>query len=438
MTIPAPAPRSPAPPFELDYGFVVATGIECSAPLVAGGIRQDELVKTGHWDAVEDDVALVASYGIRYLRYGIPFHVVARDPRSFDWAWTDRAMGAVRDAGIEPIADLVHFGVPDHLDGFGDPRLPDVVRRYAAAFADRYPWVRLYTPVNEPLVGATFSARTGWWNERGTDDRTFVAAIVESAAAIVAASEEIRIRRPDAMFVQSDGCDAYTPASVSAVTLADFLNARRFLPYQLVYGRRPDERVVAWLAQNGVGEDRLAWFAEHGSSEGCIVGHDYYAGNEWLVEESGRLRPVPERRGYAAIAREYHAGLDVPFFLSETNFDGDRAPDWLAETWNEALQLRLEGLPIRGFCWYGFVDHVDWDSCLRFDAGRQNQCGLVGLDRQPHPVGDQYRALAEAARDGIFRPLPVESVEAIHHSVIPTFDEVLGNGPTVVSSDAVA
>jgi hypothetical protein len=67
------APTGIVSELELDRGFVVASGIECSAPLIADGIRQDELRKTGHWDRVEEDLALVAATGIRRLRYGIPY-----------------------------------------------------------------------------------------------------------------------------------------------------------------------------------------------------------------------------------------------------------------------------------------------------------------------------------------------------------------------------
>jgi beta-glucosidase/6-phospho-beta-glucosidase/beta-galactosidase len=144
--------------------FVVATGIECSAPVIAGGIRRDELVLTGHRDRVEEDLDLVVALGITHLRYGIPFHLVAADPARLDWSWTDRAMAAIRERGIEPIADLLHFGVPDDLSGFGDPRLVDRYAPYVRAFAERYPWVRWYTPVNEPLISAMFSGHNGWWN----------------------------------------------------------------------------------------------------------------------------------------------------------------------------------------------------------------------------------------------------------------------------------
>ncbi len=425
----------------LDHGFVVASGIECSAPLVAGGVRQDELVKTGHDLRYAEDLALVAAWGIRYLRYGIPFHVVARDPALLDWSWTDRALAAVRAAGIEPIVDLLHFGVPDDLTGFGDARLPDRFVAYAGAFAERYPWVRWYTPVNEPLISATFSAQLGWWNERAADDRSFVTAIDRVSTCAAAGMAAIRARRADAIFVQSDACETWQPASTAALEQAGFLQQRRFVTWDLSYGRRPAPSVVTWLAASGLGEDRLAWFAEHGSSAGSIVGHDYYAGNEWIVEGGGRVRPAraDERQGYAAAAREYHAHFDLPFMLSETNWEGAAAPAWLARTWNDALQLRLEGLRIRGYTWYGFVDHVDWDSSLREVAGRPNACGLVDLDRVAHPVGETYRLLAQDALRGEFHPLPLDDAAvAAHQSAIPAFADELANRPTVVSGDSVA
>ena len=396
--------------FEPDTGFVVATGIECSAPTVANGLRQDELVKTGHWDRYAEDFALVADFGIRYLRYGIPFHVVARDPRRFDWRWTDAALRSLRAAGLEPIVDLLHFGVTDDLAGMGDPRLVERYSRYAAAFAERYPWVRYYTPVNEPLLASVMSAGLGWWNERARDQRALTATIVNLARCAVVGMEILRERRPDAVFIQSEPCEVYIPSEPAAQPGVDFLNERRFVAFDLTYGRRPADAVVGWLAKYDIGEDTLDWFTDHGSTENCILGHDYYKGNEWVVAPDGattRAARDDERLGYAALARQYHDRYGMPFMLSETNTAGRRAPGWLVETWNDALELREEGLPIRGYCWYGFVDHVDWDSGLRRNLGRANPCGLVDLDRRAHPVGETYRLLATAARNGTLEPLPV-------------------------------
>ena len=39
---------------------------------------------------------------------------------------------------IVPIADLCHFGVPDWLESFQNPRFPDLLARYAGDFARRF------------------------------------------------------------------------------------------------------------------------------------------------------------------------------------------------------------------------------------------------------------------------------------------------------------
>lgn len=392
-------------PLETDEGFVVATGLECSAPLIAGGLRQDELLKTGHWERYAEDFALISDLGVRFVRYGIPFHVVGANVEQLDWDWTDRALDALRRAGLEPIADLLHFGVPDDLDGVGDPRLPERFGRYAAAFAERYPWVRYYTAVNEPLVCAVGSAGLGWWNERRRDDRSLVAAIDALCAAAIVGSQRIRERLPDAIFIQSDACEVYLPATPEATDRVAFLNERRFVAFDLVYGRSPSPTVVDWLSRNGMTDARFEWFRQHGSSEGCIAGLDYYRGNEWTVTTDGRAHPARRRLGFARLARQYHAHLKMPFMLAETNIEGPTVARWLAETWDDALALRDEGLPIRGYCWYGFIDHVDWDSALRRNRGRVNPCGLAGLDRRLHPVAETYTRLAHAAARGVLEPI---------------------------------
>lgn len=378
--------------------FIVATGMECSAPLIAGGLRRDELRLTGHWDRVEEDLDLVVELGITHLRYGIPFHVVAGKPDELDWAWTDRAMAAIRDRPVEPIVDLVHFGVPDDLTGFGDPRLTARFVAYATAFADRYPWVRWYTPVNEPLITALGSAKRGWWNEREADDRSFVRALDNVATCAVEGMRIVRERRPDAIFLQSEACEAFAPvdpADPIDVAGAAHLNRLRFVGFDLAYGRPVDAAMAAWLGSNGLGRDRLAWFEANGSDAGAIVGLDYYPGNERLVDAEREV-VAPERRGFAAVAREYQERYGLPIMLAETNTTDDRSVAWFTELWNDAVRLFDDGLPIVGFCWYSLTDQVDWDTCLREPNGTVNPLGLVDLDRRRRILAGPYEAAARA------------------------------------------
>jgi beta-glucosidase/6-phospho-beta-glucosidase/beta-galactosidase len=392
-------PLADAPVLEPEAGFVMASGIECSAPLNAAGVRMDELVKTGHVDRVEEDVRLVRETGIRYLRYGIPFHRVAPGEGVFEWAFVDRALEACRSQGVVPIADLLHFGVPDDLDGFQDPALADRFRAYAAAFAERYPWVRYYTPVNEPLITAEFSARLGYWNEALSDERAFVRALLNVARCVVLASAEIRARRSDAVLIQSDTCHYTHPLRPHDTARADLENELRFAGYELAYGRPLPGIVADHLVAHGATRADLAWFEQNGSDEGAIVGTDYYAGSEREVRPDGSLGPSGVRLGYYRLAREYQERLGRPFMHAETNAEGEGAVEWLLGQWAEVSRLRADGVPIRGFTWYGFIDHVDWDTALREDNGRQNRCGLVGLNRRPNPVHAVFRQLIAEASD---------------------------------------
>jgi beta-glucosidase/6-phospho-beta-glucosidase/beta-galactosidase len=386
-------PLSDAPVLEPERGFVLASGIECSAPLNAAGVRMDELVKTGHLDRVDEDIRLVRETGLRYLRYGIPFHRVNPASGVLDWSFVDRALDSCRRHGVVPIVDLLHFGVPDDLHGFQDRALPDRFRLYAAAFAERYPWVRYYTPVNEPFISAEFSARLGYWNEALADERAFVRALLNVARCVVLASAEIRSRRSDAIFIQSDTCHYTHPRDPEAVPRAELENELRFVGFELAYGRPLPGTAADHLLAHGASPRELAWFERHGSDAGTIVGTDYYAGSEREARADGSLGRADTRLGYHRLAKQYHERLGRPIMHAETNAEGDAAIDWLMGQWADVTQLRRESVPIRGFTWYGFVDHVDWDTALREDNGRQNRCGLVGLDRRPHPVHAVFRRL---------------------------------------------
>ena len=163
-------------------------------------------------------------------------------------------------------------------------------------------------------------------------------------------------------------------------------------------GAKPDS--LHWLRANGMPKQGLDWFAELGTSERFIIGHDYYRGNE--------------RSSKTAESHDPPVLIDVdsrPWLSTSTPATGCRScsgkPTWRAPTprvvgggMERHPHLKDRGLPIRGFCWYGFVDHVDWDTPLTRNRGKVNTCGLVGLDRRPHAVGQLYRQLATAALDG--------------------------------------
>ena len=104
----------------------------------------------------------------------------------------------MRRRDITPIVDLCHFGVPDWIGNFQNPDFPRLFADYAAVFAERYPWVQLYTPVNEMFICAVFSAKYGWWNEQLRSDLGFVTALKHIVKANVLAMLAILKRRAEA------------------------------------------------------------------------------------------------------------------------------------------------------------------------------------------------------------------------------------------------
>jgi beta-glucosidase/6-phospho-beta-glucosidase/beta-galactosidase len=383
---------------EIDRGFVLASGIECSTPTVNGS-RVDQLEDTGHYANLKRDLQLVDHIGLRYLRYGIPFHRVNPAPGQYDWSFADSALAELRRLGITPIVDLMHFGVPDDVVNYQNPQLPERFRQYAAAFAQRYPWVRYYTVVNEPLITASFSARLGYWNEQRQDDRSFTRALLNVARCVVLGADAIREQEPNALFLQSDSCEVYHPVHQKAIERAEFFNQLRFVAFELYYGRTLPGVVADYLLANGAGRDELRWFERNGSDSNHIAGNDYYAACEKEVLVDGSLRECGERSGYYALALQYQRRLGVPIMHMETNNGEADAVDWFHRQWTDVVRLRREGVPIRGFTWYGFVNHVDWDTALRERNGHENALGLVNLRREPMPLWETYRAIIEAEQE---------------------------------------
>lgn len=195
-------------PVETEQQFMFATGIENSYPVVSGRngrtIRRDELESTRFYERRREDFSLLREGGVKYLRYRPQYYRVSTGDGRYDWAFTDETFNALNEAGIIPIGDLCQFGVPDWIGDFQNPDWPELFARYAREFARRFPWVALFTPVNEIFVNATFSAKNGWWNERLKSDRAFVTARKNMCKANIRAEEKILTVQPNAIFIQSE------------------------------------------------------------------------------------------------------------------------------------------------------------------------------------------------------------------------------------------
>lgn len=386
----------PLSPSTLTRSFSFCTGIENSCPVVRGpdGARRriDQMAASGHDRRWREDFRLVHELGIRCLRYGPAYHRTHLGPGRYDWDAADACFAELRRLGIVPIADLCHFGLPDWLGDFQNPDFPACFAEYAAAFARRYPWVWLYTPVNEMLVTAEYSALRGYWNEQLASDRAFVTALTHVVQANLRASEAIR-RACDAWFVQSETTRYYHPHDPDAAPWSGYLNERRFLSLDLNYGRMPCAQVVDYLLANGMSAATLAEFMRPALRQRCVMGTDYYEGSEQVVFADHGTRGS-NVLGYYGLTRQYHERYGLPIMHTETNQLQDlNAAFWLERQWANVLRLRQEAYPIIGFTWYSLTDQVDWDIDLREARGHVNENGLYDMERRIRRAGVVYRRI---------------------------------------------
>jgi len=212
----------------------VWAGAECTVNRV-GDRYFDQTVRNGHEGRLAD-LDLFAGLGIRAVRYPVLWERTAPDgPERADWTWPDERLRRLRELGVRPIVGLVHHGSGPRDTDLLDPAFPERLAAYAGAVARRYPWVEEYTPVNEPLTTARFSALYGHWYPHRRDDLGFARALLTQCRAVVLAMRAIREVNPAARLVQTDDLGK-TYGTATLAYQAAFENERRWLTFVLLAG----------------------------------------------------------------------------------------------------------------------------------------------------------------------------------------------------------
>src|SRR4051794_19453985 len=290
--------------------FIFATGVENSYPMTrikdSNGnlvsLRRDQMRETLHYEHWEKDFNLVQEIGLRYLRYGPPYYLTHTGPATHKFTLTEQETGAGRgfdmqerldrlhNLNITPIIDLCHFGLPDWALGFQNREWPETFAGYAAAFARQFKDVFLYTPINEIYVTANFSGQLDFWNEGENSEKGFVTALCNLCRANILAMEAILKENPKAVFIQSESSEYFHPEAEVDVPAASFLNKKRFLSLDLSYGHPVDSDMYRHLLKHGMSQsdyDFCMRSRPHIRSA-CIMGNDYYVGNEHWVNGASR------------------------------------------------------------------------------------------------------------------------------------------------------
>jgi beta-glucosidase len=418
--------------------FLWCVGIEDTAlgtPVRDGGRTLDEYELTGHYGRWREDLDLAAQCGATAIRYGIPWSRVNPAPGEWDWSFTDAALEYAADRlGLTVIADLVHYGTPSWLAGsFTDPAYPRAVADYAAAVAGRYAGlVDHYTPLNEPLVTASFCGRRAVWPPYEHGDAGWSRVTVAVADGLQQATRAIRDAHPGAVIAHVEAAGLWRSDDPSLHAAAAEQNRLKFLPTDLMTGAVDAQHPLrAWLLGNGIEAATLDRLHDSGVRPD-LIGVNYYptlSGRE-LLRQGTEVVEVADRTwtdGLRTVLTGYHRRYTLPVFLSETALDGQASDhvDWLRASTDTVADLRAEGIPVVGYTWWPLFDFVDWSWA---SAGRiveefriRDEHGVVRAVAPP--TGDDIEAYLR--RMGLYRLSAAEGrLIPLHTAAVDEFTKL--------------
>jgi dTDP-4-dehydrorhamnose reductase len=388
-------------------------GPECTVNRV-GDVYQDQLACSG-FDERLDDLDRLAGIGAKRLRFPLLWERTAPDPGAYDWRWSDERVERMRELGLGVIAGLLHHGSGPRHTSLLDPQFPEKLAAYARAVAERYPHIDAYTPVNEPLTTARFSALYGLWYPHHRDDKSFVRALLNQIRAIALAMRAVRAINPQAQLVQTDDL-GHVESSPRLRYQAEFENLRRWLSFDLLTGRVDAQHPLRhYLRNHGASEQELQDLVDHPCAPD-IVGINCYVTSERFLDERFWLYP-PEMHGgngrdkyvdvelarvhgrtiggFAARLREAGDRYGLPVAITEAHLGCTRDEQlrWLHQAWTAAQDVRSEGHDVRAVTAWAAFGTYDWDSLLTRSIGNYEP-GLWDVScGEPRPT-----ALAALAR----------------------------------------
>ena len=323
-------------------------GFECSTHRLRSGRRLDVIAATSHDRYALQDYRRLADAGMRTIRDGIRWHLIETRPGVYDFSSVRPMLAAAREAGVQVLWDVLHYGWPDDLDIFSDAfvsRFSD----FAAAFVEvasrdteSAPWV---VPVNEISFFAWAGGDIGIFNPfaRGRGDELKRQLVKASIAAI----ESMRRVNPEVRVVHTEPMINVVP-SPSRPEDAGAAEAHRQAQYaalDMIAGRTHQDL--------GGREDYLG-----------VIGINYYVHNQWIypgghgtmIEPSHpRYRPVWQMLG------EVHERYRRPLFIAETGIEDQARPAWLRYMGYEVRRAIRAGVPVHGLCLYPIVNHPGWE-----------------------------------------------------------------------------
>jgi hypothetical protein len=347
---------------------------------VASGKRLDLVASTAHDRYAAADYARLQAYGMRTAREGLRWHLVEREPYHYDFSSVLPMVRAARDAGIQVIWDLCHFGWPDDLDVLSAdfvPRFARLAGAFTALLTSETDTTPFLTPINEISFVAWAAGEMGHIYPflRGRGDalkEQLVRATIAGIEAVWDVCPHARICHLDPVFnVVAD------PARPHERAAAEAQRQSQFQAWDMLCGRS---------SPHLGGRDQYL----------DVIGVNYYPWNQWTylnLDEGGPQLPRshPGYRPFRDMLREVFERYRRPVFVGETGTEGDARAEWLGYVGSEVCAALRQGVPVEGVCLYPIVNFPGWDDDRHCHNGLWDYADEGGEREIYQPLAEELR-----------------------------------------------
>ena len=360
-------------------------GFECSTHRLKKGKRLDEIEFSRHDRFVRQDYLRMRRQGIRTVRDGIRWHLIEQRAGVYDFSSVVDMVRAARETKTQVIWDLCHYGWPDWLDIF-EPRFIDAFAKLAKQFAkllasetDQQPFI---VPINEISFFSWAAGQTGYLNpfavSRGHELKH------QLVRASIAGIEALWDVNPDIRIVQAEpliNVLPKDPKNSRQRKAAEDYRMSQFEAWDMLAGRLHPEL--------GGAEKYLD-----------IIGGNYYAYNQWILNGPTVRLGTPRYRPFREILKEVNGRYGRPFFVAETGIEDDARPVWFSYVCGEVREAIRAGAQIEGICLYPIVNHPGWDDDRHCFNGLWDYADDKGRRKIYRPLADELRR-----QRGVFKRL---------------------------------
>ena len=360
-------------------------GIECTINRVNNTFL-DQFDLSGFYDHPEW-IHDIVRLGIKTIRFPVLWE--KHQPslgQPIDWNFTANQLEILKNNNINIIAGLIHHGSGPEFTNLLDPGFPELFSAYASQVARQFPWIKDYTPVNEPLTTSRFSGLYGHWFPHKKNDVSFIVMLLNQLKGTILAIKEIKKINPAARFVQTEDLGkTYSTALLSYQ--ANFENQRRWLTYDILCGKFDNQHPLwGYFLRLGINLQELQFFIDNPCPPD-IIGVNHYITSERYLDD--HIENYPERHvggnglhyyvdveavrvhldephGLRLLLQEIWQRYKIPLAITEVHLHCTREEQlrWLKEAYETAIKLNSEGAEIRAVTSWALLGSFGWNKLL--------------------------------------------------------------------------